>query len=701
MNATTEILPIFETERLFLRGVTAENVPSYEKYFVDYEVISHLSSAVPWPYPKNGVSEFLNQFIFPNQGKSQWLWGIFEKQNPYELIGVVHLWKEGRPENRGFWLGKPFWGKGYMTEAVEPVMDYAFDNLGFTKLVFANAVGNEKSRRVKVKTGARLVDVRPARFVNPAYTEHEVWELTKDEWINAKRQSKDLNWPNHFSNFVGHYSTRTEESPLQQTPPDFIRVIDSDIGRSIGFNRIAVHHIVLPPGCRTSSPHAESLEEEFVFVINGKPDLWLNGYIHSLSEGFAVGFPAGTGIAHTVINNTTEDIHLIVAGDRNKKENLCSFPINPELKESCKIWWDKPPMHPLGPHNGLPSPVQDSERAIEPSQYILDCNAQGKRKPFHYPGDNETFGEGFRLTDHIGLKNLGISYDYLPPGTRSAFPHAHTHEEEFVYVILGQATVWLDGFVKNIGPNEFAAYPSNTGLAHALINDTDEEVIYLCIGETQEFPDEKLSYPLNPLRQKECRRKGWYRDQLKTPVSGSHPAKSDKYKKEHLEFQVCTESDAAQVLEIFKRSPTYFQRVDGCLPTLEMAKHAIVDGPKKHGEDYFKECLIIKLNNEPIGILDVHANHPEKEICYLGLLLIPENQFSRGLGRKCYELAEDYVLRAFGCKTIRLGISNDNDVSGFWQKMGFEFNGKTYDWKGEQKTATIREFDKNLGVNNV
>ena len=105
------------------------------------------------------------------------------------------------------------------------------------------------------------------------------------------------------------------------------------------------------------------------------------------------------------------------------------------------------------------------------------------------------------------------------------------HEEEFVYVIQGSPTVWLDGFVKTIGPDEFAAYPSNTGLAHALINDTAEEVIYLCIGETQEFSSEKISYPLNPLRQKECGRKGWYWDDLKTPVSGSHPAKSDKYKK--------------------------------------------------------------------------------------------------------------------------------------------------------------------------
>lgn len=504
------------------------------------------------------------------------------------------------------------------------------------------------------------------------------------------------NWPDSFSRFVDHYSTRTQSSPPTETPSNFVRVIDSDLGRSVEYNRIAVHHVILPAGCRTSSPHAESLEEEFVFVLKGKPDLWLNGYIHDLNEHYAVGFPAGTGIAHTFINNSDSDVHLLVAGDKTKKENLCSFPINPELKETCQIWWDHPPVHPLGPHKGLPGPIQDSERAKETSSYIIDCKAQGKRKPFHYPGDNETFGERFRLTNHIGLKNLGISYDYLPSGARSAFPHAHTHEEEFVYVLSGQPTVWLDGFTKVIEPDHFAAFPSNTGLSHCLINDTDGEVIYLCIGETQDFPTEKITYPLNLLRQKECLRKGWYWDELKTPIAGGLPAKSSKYKKEHLEFQLCTEADADQVLQTFNSSPTYFQRVDGCLPSLQMAKNAILDGPTKQRDGYFKEFLLIKLNQQPIGVLDLHCHHPEKEICYLGLLLISENLFSRGLGRKCYELAQDYVLRALGCQKIRLAISDENDVTGFWKKMGFQFNGKVFDWKGEQKTTKVRELEKDL-----
>lgn len=179
-------LPAFETERLILRGVTPEDIPAYKKYFVDYAIISQLSAGVPWPYPENGVEDYVTKVLLPIQGKDRWFWSIFLKTNPSEMIGGVDLWRVGIPEHRGFWLGKPFWGQGIMTEAVTPIMDYAFTSLGFDKLVFSNALGNVRSRRVKEKTGARLIGTRPAKLVDPAYTESETWELTKAEW-SARR----------------------------------------------------------------------------------------------------------------------------------------------------------------------------------------------------------------------------------------------------------------------------------------------------------------------------------------------------------------------------------------------------------------------------------------------------------------------------------------------------------------------------------
>ena len=176
----------FTTSRLLLKGVTEKDIPAYEKHFIDYEIIRHLSKAVPWPYPEDGVKKFLTEVILPKQGQDLWMWGIYLKENPDELIGAIELWREGRPEHRGFWLSRAHQGKGIMTEAVKPITDYAFNTLGFEKLLFANAVGNSASRRVKEKAGARFLKTAQAKFVDPQYTEHEVWELTAEEWF--KRQ---------------------------------------------------------------------------------------------------------------------------------------------------------------------------------------------------------------------------------------------------------------------------------------------------------------------------------------------------------------------------------------------------------------------------------------------------------------------------------------------------------------------------------
>ena len=84
--------------------------------------------------------------------------------------------------------------------------------------------------------------------------------------------------------------------------------IGAPLARKLGLGRIGIHHERLPPGRRTSYPHAESDEEEFVYVLEGYPEAWINGYLWKLEPGDSVGFPAGTGVCHTFINNTDEEV---------------------------------------------------------------------------------------------------------------------------------------------------------------------------------------------------------------------------------------------------------------------------------------------------------------------------------------------------------------------------------------------------------
>jgi ribosomal-protein-alanine N-acetyltransferase len=170
-----------ETARLVLRDVLDVDVAAYERNFADYEVIGPLTAAVPWPYPAGGAGEFLH-VVRRDQGRTRWCWAISLSDQPAEAIGNVDLFLDRGSENRGFWLARRYWGRGYMTEATDAVTDYAFEVLGFERLILSNAVGNLRSRRLKEKAGAVLLRTEAARFVDPSYSEREVWELTREAW---------------------------------------------------------------------------------------------------------------------------------------------------------------------------------------------------------------------------------------------------------------------------------------------------------------------------------------------------------------------------------------------------------------------------------------------------------------------------------------------------------------------------------------
>lgn len=175
------------TPRLILEPLAMRHAESYERNFVDYEVIRHLSAAVPWPYPEGGVADYISTVIEPRQGEGHWHWALALRDAPEEVIGSVGLWRKGTPEHRGFWLARAHWGKGLMSEATHAVNDHAFDVLGFEELLLSNALGNERSRNVKARRGAELIGTREMTFVDPVYTQTETWRLTKAHWLTWRK----------------------------------------------------------------------------------------------------------------------------------------------------------------------------------------------------------------------------------------------------------------------------------------------------------------------------------------------------------------------------------------------------------------------------------------------------------------------------------------------------------------------------------
>ena len=164
--------------------------------------------------------------------------------------------------------------------------------------------------------------------------------------------------------FIKHYLEIQEpdNSCYKTSNSDELLSIGSPFGKKFGLSRLGIHHEVLPPGRRTSWPHAEKTEEEFVYVIEGNPDAWINGRLYRLKPGDGVGFPAGTGIAHTFINNTESEVRLLAIGDTNRKDNKNFFPLHRERNRTIgDFCWTDVPTQDLGPHDGLPDRLRDKE----------------------------------------------------------------------------------------------------------------------------------------------------------------------------------------------------------------------------------------------------------------------------------------------------------------------------------------------------
>ncbi|MFN6460743.1 MAG: cupin domain-containing protein [Nostoc sp. DedVER02] len=101
------------------------------------------------------------------------------------------------------------------------------------------------------------------------------------------------------------------------------------------------------------------------------------------------------------------------------------------------------------------------------------------------------------LGDLFGITNFGVNLTHLAPNAVSALRHAHTLQDEFIYILEGHPTLHTDEGRIQLSPGMCAGFKAGTGNAHHLINETKEDVLYLEIGDRTSsdvgsYPDDDL-----------------------------------------------------------------------------------------------------------------------------------------------------------------------------------------------------------------
>ena len=102
------------------------------------------------------------------------------------------------------------------------------------------------------------------------------------------------------------------------------------------------------------------------------------------------------------------------------------------------------------------------------------------------------------LGDVFGLTNFGVNLTRLAPGAVSSLRHAHSRQDEFIYVLQGQPTLHTDEGRTRLFPGMCAGFKAGTGNGHCLINETNEDVVCLIVGDRT--PGDEGSYPDDDLR---------------------------------------------------------------------------------------------------------------------------------------------------------------------------------------------------------
>jgi len=127
---------------------------------------------------------------------------------------------------------------------------------------------------------------------------------------------------------------------------------------------------------------------------------------------------------------------------------------------------------------------------------IPAADAPARVRPSSYPepfASRMTGRQKQPLGDLFGLANFGVNLTRLAPNAVSALRHAHSKQDEFIYILQGNPTLHTDDGQTRLSPGMCAGFKAATGNGHHLINQTSEDVVYLEIGDRT--PGDEGTYP--------------------------------------------------------------------------------------------------------------------------------------------------------------------------------------------------------------
>lgn len=187
----TDLPLVLETPRLVLRPLALGDADALHPLAADPEV-SRMMSWEPHRDRAETVA-FLERMIAAREAGTSCGWAIVIDGTPAGVISLdqitwqLRAWRIDRAE-LGYWLGRPRWGQGYMSEAATAALRFAFEELGLHKVTIGCIDGNDASRSIIEKLGFRFLALHQDDvFRSGRWWDHRRYELTASEWADSTR----------------------------------------------------------------------------------------------------------------------------------------------------------------------------------------------------------------------------------------------------------------------------------------------------------------------------------------------------------------------------------------------------------------------------------------------------------------------------------------------------------------------------------
>lgn len=171
-----------------IEPIEEKHAPSVQKLASDPAISD--TTTLPSPYPEDGAITWIRKTVKLRGEGREYAFAVFDVDVLVGVCSILNVDKALGSAELGYWIGKPFWGRGYATQAGRLVLYFGFNELGLEIVHSSCLERNRASHRVLEKLGFRFTTTGGSPNSKKAFHRSELFnycELPKAHWLELAR----------------------------------------------------------------------------------------------------------------------------------------------------------------------------------------------------------------------------------------------------------------------------------------------------------------------------------------------------------------------------------------------------------------------------------------------------------------------------------------------------------------------------------